>query len=160
MNTIAEQVVNGLMHSGIRVAVNDAGDLSLRGRTRELTDDQRLDLQAHKAEIVRYLIEQPITQVVMYVASDLEHWTTDEPHIWADRVTIDGKEFARLTPAVIAHFCQCIARAEAACAAGKLSLDDFTRIVAAFGPVYEFAVNAGMVPNPVRRGSSEEEVRA
>ena len=91
----------------------------------------------------------PKNLVVMYIASDLEHWTTDEPHLWADKVGICGKEFIRLTPAVIAWFKVRIARAEAACDAGKLPVEDFTRIVRAFCPVYEFAVRTGMIPDPI-----------
>ena len=83
----------------------------------------------------------------MYVAPDLEHWTTDEPHIWADKVTIHGKKFTRLTPASLTLFRKRIAKAETACAVGKLPLDAFGRIVDAFCPVYAFAVQVGMAPD-------------
>jgi hypothetical protein len=149
MNIIAEQIVKGLMHHGIRVAVNADGDLSLRGRTASLTEEERLDLRKHKPEIVHYLSEQPITPVVMYVAPDLEYWTTDEPHCWADKVTIMGKQFVRLTPSAVAWFKERVAKAEAACAVGKLPLDAFGRIVSAFCPIYDFAVRSGLVaPSP------------
>ena len=94
--------------------------------------------------------------VVMYIASDLEHWTTDEPHIWADKVGICGKEFIRLTPAVIAWFKVRIARAEAACNAGRLPVEDFTEMIRAFCPVYEFAIRVGMIPDPVPREMKEQ----
>lgn len=84
----------------------------------------------------------------MYVASDLSHWITNEPHIWADKMTIHGKEFIRLTPMAVAWFKDKIAKAEDACNKGKIPLDAFTRIVQAFCPVYEFAVATGMVPDP------------
>ena len=88
-------------------------------------------------------------RAAMYVAKDLEHWTTNEPHIWADKVTIMGKEFVRLTPAAVAWFKERIAKAEAACAVGKLPLDAFGRIVNAFCPVYDFALRTGLVqPSP------------
>ncbi len=85
----------------------------------------------------------------MYVAKDLEHWITKEPHIWAEKVTIHGKEFSRLTPAILAWFRQQVDKAEAACAVGKLPLDAFGRVVKAFCPVYEFALNTQLVqPSP------------
>jgi len=148
MSLVAEQIIKGLMHHGIRVAVNADSDLSLRGRTRGLTDEQRLDLRKHKPEVAHYLTVAPITPVAMYVAPDLEHWTTDEPHCWADKVTIRGRQFVRLTPAVIAWFRERIDKAEAACAAGKLGLDTFGAIIKAFCPVYEFALDAGLVQPP------------
>ena len=85
----------------------------------------------------------------MYVAKDLEHWTTGEPHIWADKVTIHGKDFTKLTPESLAWFRQQVEKAEEACALGKLPLDAFGRIVKAFCPVYDFALSAGLVqPSP------------
>lgn len=149
MSIIAEQIVKGLMHHGIRVAVTAGGNLSLRGRTASLTEEDRLDLLKHKPEVVHYLNEQPFTPVVMYVASDLEYWTTDEPHIWADKVGLFGKEFIRLTPSALAWLKERVSKAEAAGNAGELSFDAFSRIVDAFCPVYEFAVRTGMVPDPV-----------
>jgi hypothetical protein len=137
--------------------VNANGDLSLRGRTGSLTEEERLDLLKHKPEVMHYLTEQPFTPVVMYVASDLEHWTTDELHIWADKVTIMGKEFVRLTPSTVAWLKEQVAKAEAACAAGKLSPDAFGRIVDAFCPVYEFAVCVGMVPSPIENVRREKQ---
>ena len=93
----------------------------------------------------------------LYVATDLESWITDEPHIWADKVTINHKQFIRLTPSVIAWLKQQVLRAEAACARGNLSLDQFGAIIDAFCPVYEFAVRAGMVRGPVGAKSPPEE---
>ena len=88
-------------------------------------------------------------RVAMYVAKDLEHWITNEPHIWAERVTISGKAFVRLTPEVVVWFRERIDKAEAACAAGKLDVDSFGRIVSAFCPVYDFALRTGLVqPSP------------
>ena len=84
----------------------------------------------------------------MYVAKDLSHWITNEPHIWADKVTIHGKEFTKLTPASLAWFKERIAKAEEACAVGKVTLDEFTRIVKAFCPVYDFAIQSGLVSSP------------
>jgi hypothetical protein len=85
----------------------------------------------------------------MYVAKDLEHWITNEPHMWADKVAIHGKEFTRLTPATLAWFRQQVDKAEAACAVGKLPPEAFGRIVSAFCPVYEFALRTGLVqPSP------------
>lgn len=85
----------------------------------------------------------------MYVAKDLKHWITKEPYIWADKVSIDGKEFVRVTPEVIAWLKGQITKAEVSCNGGKLSVGELTQIVRAFCPVYEFAVRAGMVPDPV-----------
>ena len=85
----------------------------------------------------------------MYVAHDLEHWITDEPYLWADKVSIDGKEFVRVTPEVIAWLKGQIAKAEASCNAGKLPVDELTQIVRAFCPVYEFAIRVGMIPDPI-----------
>jgi len=92
----------------------------------------------------------------MWIASDIEHWTTDEPHYWAETVTINGKKFVRVTGTVIAWFKDRLAKAEAACAAGKLDLDSFGAIINAFCPVYEFAVKAGMIPDPARRSGLSE----
>ena len=86
----------------------------------------------------------------MFIAKDLEFWITTEPHYYAERVTIDGKAFVPLTPQVVAWFKGRIAKAEAACAAGKLDLDTFGEIINAFCPVYEFAVESGIVPDPCR----------
>lgn len=88
---------------------------------------------------------------VMYIAKDLEFWVTTEPHYYAERVTVDGKAFIRLTPQIVDWFKTRIARAEAACANGKLDLDAFGRIIKAFCPVYEFAVEAGLIPDPVTK---------
>jgi len=92
----------------------------------------------------------------MYVADDLEYWTTDEPHLWADKVGFYGKEFVRVTPEVIAWFKEQIAKAEVECNAGRLPVDDFTQIIRAFCPVYEFAIRVGMIPNPVPKTLREE----
>lgn len=91
----------------------------------------------------------------MYVAKDLEFWITDEPHVWAERVSIDGKAYVRLTPKVIAWLKGQIAKAEASCNAGKLPVDDFTEIIRAFCPVYEFAIRVGMIPDPVPKEARE-----
>ena len=112
---------------------------------------------AHKAEVRHYVTEQPITPVVMSVASDLEHWTTDEPHVWADTVGLFGKEFIRLTPSAVAWFKEQVAKAEMACKRGKIAPEAFARIVKAFCPIYKFAVRVGMVPNPAERIHREKQ---
>jgi len=145
MNLLAEQIVKGLMYHGIRVTVNANGDLSLRGMTKGLTENHKRDLQMHKPEIVHYLTEQPFTPVVMYVASDLEHWTTDEPHIWADKVGIFGKDFVRLSPSALLWLKERVQLAETACNRGKIAPEAFERIVKAFCPIYDFAVCYGLV---------------
>jgi hypothetical protein len=96
-------------------------------------------------------------RVAMYVAKDLDHWITDEPHIWAERVTISGKAFVRLTPEVVGWFRERIDKAEAACAAGKLDVGSFGRIVSAFCPVYEFAVRSGFVLKAATGAKAESE---
>lgn len=156
MNYTAEQIVKGLMRHGIRVTVTPAGDLSLRGNTASLTENQRLELRRHKPEIVHYLRTMPFPSVVLYVASDLEHWHTTEPHHWADKLTICGKQFVRLTPEVVAWFKERIANAEIACDAGRLPVEDFAKIIRAFCPVYEFAIRVGMIPDPVPREVREQ----
>ena len=92
----------------------------------------------------------------MYVSRDLEHWIADEPHLWADKVGFYGKEFVRVTPEVIAWFKEQIAKAEVECNAGRLPVDDFTQIIRAFCPVYEFAIRVGMIPDPVPKTLREE----
>lgn len=87
----------------------------------------------------------------MYVAKDLEYWITGEPHYWAERVTINGKAFVRLSPAVITWFKDKIAKAEAACAKGNISLAAHGQIIRAFCPVYDFAVRTGLIPDPTVR---------
>ncbi len=82
---------------------------------------------------------KPEEDPAMYVAMDLEHWITGEPHIWADKVTIAGKTFVRLTHARLRWFTERVKRAEAACNAGQLPADAFARIVNAFCPVHEFS---------------------
>lgn len=103
-------------------------------------------------------VERASCTPAMYVSEDLEHWITDEPHIWADKVSIDGKEFVQVTPEVIAWLKGQIAKAEASCNAGKLPVDDFTEIIRAFCPVYEFAVCTGMVPDPITSINHSKEV--
>lgn len=93
----------------------------------------------------------------LYVASDLEFWITDELHIWADKVTINNKQFVKLTPDVIAWFKGQIAQGERACNNGKISPDEYLRVVRAFCPVYEFAVRTGMIPDPVKRAKDDEQ---
>jgi hypothetical protein len=93
----------------------------------------------------------------MYVAKDLDHWITNEPHMWADRVTLFGKDFTRLTPATLAWFRQQVDKAEAACAVGKLPPKAFGRIVSAFCPVYEFAVRSGFVLKAATGAKAESE---
>jgi hypothetical protein len=68
-----------------------------------------------------------------------------------------GKEFVRLTPSTVAWFKERIAKAEAACAVGKLPLDAFGRIVSAFCPVYEFAVRSGFVLKAATGAKAESE---
>lgn len=149
MTLAAEQISKSLLRKRITVTVTDSGDLALDGKTGALTKEDLQDLRLHKTDLVRYLTRMPLGPVAMYVASDLEHWTTDEPHIWADKVGICGKEFIRLTPAAVAWFKERIAKAEEACAVGKLPLDAFGRVVDAFCPVYDFALRAGLVqPSP------------
>lgn len=93
----------------------------------------------------------------LYVAPDLEYWITDEPHIWADKVTINGKQFVKLTPDVIAWFKGQIAQGERACNNGKISPDEYLRVVRAFCPVYEFAVRTGMIPDPVTLAAKDKQ---
>ena len=147
MTLAAEQISKSLLRKRITVTVTCSGDLALDGKTSRLTEEDKQDLRLHKTDLVRYLTAMPLGPVAMYVASDLEHWTTDEPHIWADKVTIHGKKFTRLTPASLTLFRKRIAKAETACAVGKLPLDAFGRIVDAFCPVYAFAVQVGMAPD-------------
>lgn len=89
------------------------------------------------------------TGSVMYVSSDLDYWIADESYLWADKVNIQGKQYVKLTPVAIAWFKQQIATAEEECNAGKLSVDDLTKIIRSFCPVYEFAVRTGIIPDPV-----------
>ncbi len=81
---------------------------------------------------------------VMYVASDLSHWVTDEPGVWAKEVRIQGKLYVRLAPDELVWLYRQVKKVEAACDAGKIDLETFSRIIDAFCPVYEFAVRMGM----------------
>ncbi len=151
MTLAAEQISKSLLRKRITVTVTGDGDLALDGKTNGLTDEDKQTLRLHKTDLVRYLTQKPLGPVALYVATDLEHWVTDEPFNWADTVTIHGKQFIRLTPAAVAWFRKRVARAEEACAAGKLPLDAFGRVVSAFCPIYEFAVEAGLIPDPVTK---------
>jgi hypothetical protein len=149
MTLAAEQISKSLLRKRITVAVTAGGDLALDGKTSRLTEEDKQDLRLHKTDLVRYLTAMPLGPVAMYVAPDLEHWTTNEPHIWADKVGIMGKQFVRLTPSAVAWFKERVAKAEEACAVGKLPLDAFGRIVSAFCPIYDFALRAGLAqPSP------------
>jgi hypothetical protein len=93
----------------------------------------------------------------LYVASNLEFWITEEPHIWADKVTIYGKQYVRLTPEVIDWFKEQIHKAEIVCDARKLPVEEYGHLIRAFCPVYEFAVRTGMIPDPVNRANNDEQ---
>ncbi len=146
---LAEQIVKGLMHLGMIVSLDPHGQVKIHGLTRNLTDDLRQEITRHKLEVVQYLTESPLVTPAMLVATDLEWWLTDEPHVWADKVTIDAKVFLRLTPAIFFWLKSQVLKAEVACARKKISLDAFCAIVDAFSPVYEYAVTVGLVPDPV-----------
>nr|BDD44596.1 hypothetical protein 3 [Flavobacteriaceae bacterium] len=92
---------------------------------------------------------------VMYVARDLTYWITDEPHMWAEHVMIEGKVFVPLRPEIIQWFKEHIAHAEASYARGEIPLETIERIINAFCPVYEHAIAVGMVPDPSRRRADD-----
>ena len=147
MKPSVEELMSTLGRLGIAVQL-ERGEVVLEGDVNKINGEILATLRERKAAIVAHLKQKH----ALYVATDLEWWTTDEPHIWADRVIIAGKPFVRLTPSVLAWLRGQVAKAEAACAKGALSLDQFGAIIDAFCPVYEFAVRAGMA-----RGASSRQ---
>jgi len=143
MSRTPENIAKSLLKRGVRLQVEGA-ELTLAGKTKAVTENQLAEVRAHKPELLAYLAENPLGETVIYVASDLDSWTTDEPWAWGDTVEIDGKKFVRLTPSVITWFKKRIARAEKACDEGKLPLEKYRNIVVAFSAVYAFAVETGL----------------
>lgn len=153
---IAEQIVKSLSLRGVALRVGDAGSVRLTGTTRNVTDDDREAITRYKPEVVHYVTESPLVGLAMYIATELTWWTTDKPDLWADKVTVNGKTFVRLTRDVVVWLRQQVLRAEVACKDKKISLDQFGAIVEAFCPVYEFAVRANMIPDPAAKARTQD----
>ncbi len=157
MSRTPEDIAKSLLKRGVRFQV-EGSELILAGKTKELSEDQLAEVRAHKPELLSYLAQNPLAETVIYVASDLEWWTTDEPWAWGDTVEIDGKQFVRLTPSVIAWFKNRIARAEKACDEGKLPLEKYRDIVVAFSAVYAWAIETG-VATPANSVANHDSAR-
>ena len=77
----------------------------------------------------------------LFVATTLEAWDTDEPHIYARDVTLDGVCYRRLDPEYYAWLRHRMTMARAAAEAGKLPGPAFTRLRAAFNAVHTWATD-------------------
>ena len=75
----------------------------------------------------------------LFVATTLESWDTDEPHIYARDVTLDGVCYRRLDPEYYAWLRHRMTRARAAADAGKLPGPAFARLRDAFNAVHAWA---------------------
>ena len=159
MNRTPEDIAKSLLKRGVRLQV-DGTELVLAGKTSDLSEDQVAEVRTNKVELIGYLAENPLDQTVLYVANDLEWWTTDDPWAWDDTVVIDGKKFVRLAPSVIAWFKKRVALAEKACDEGKLPLEQYRDIVTAFSAVYAWAIETGLATPAISRANRESARRA
>lgn len=65
---------------------------------------------------------------VLYIATDLESWTTEGPGVFARDVTVQGKVFRRLDPEYLAWLASRMERVRGACDEGKVAAELVIRL--------------------------------
>jgi hypothetical protein len=76
----------------------------------------------------------------MYVASTLESWATDQPHVFARDVQIDDTAYRRLDPEYYAWLRSRMNLAKMAADAGKLGHDAFNELRVKFNTIHDWAM--------------------
>ncbi len=77
----------------------------------------------------------------LWVGTDLDHFTSEPPHVFADDVVISGVCYRRLDPPYYAWLRHRVARAKDVCDAGRLPPESFETIRERFGQVHAWALS-------------------
>jgi hypothetical protein len=145
MKPAAEEIVKQLLRCGVRVRVEGQRLALSGGKTGELSPELLREVTDCKSAVMCYVANAPLHPEELYVSADLEWWITQCPEATADKVEVDGKQFVRLTAAVVSWLKGKVLAAEQACDQGRLSLDGYEKILNAFTPIYAFAVESGVI---------------
>ena len=76
----------------------------------------------------------------LYVATDLDCWTTDEPHYYAHDVVDAGRCYRRLDPVYYAWLYHRMLDAGLAMKASKLNADVYARLCDRFNVIHQWAM--------------------